>query len=466
MRIARRFIYCLFLISLMVVGMSANAINEVTDPDDPPNWGGRAYNSATSPPYTAEPGDLCSLCDSVFAQGAPFSCSSAISALMDTRTSFIGAQPPNKNGASSTQCLIRAKFCIPGTQYYDALTNSCVDQIIEVCQEGETKTSFHFQGETRYFCTPNFDEPEDDPTCDSPVATFNGQTICNDNREECENAGGSHGFVDNQMVCIPDVYEPELPECNAASDPQLSNQSFGCVAPTSPAPEQEGNDGEVIAPTDTDGDGIPDSEDSDIDGDGIPNGSDSDADGDGIDNADDPTPLGTGVDDESEDEQGSVSGGGGCELEPQCTGDPILCAIVYQNWSTRCAETNSLSGGSDCSTPYVCSGDLIQCAILEEAHTTACNAAGTETQAELDALIGGDTVASITGDDIDLESELNSVFSQASPSASCPADDSLTVAGATLSVSFQPFCDLAGYLNPLVILLFSLIGFRVVMGAF
>ncbi len=43
---------------------------------------------------------------------------------------------------------------------------------------------------------------------------------------------------------------------------------------------------------DTDGDGIPDSNDGDIDGDGIPNSEDFDVDGDGTPNADDPTPCG------------------------------------------------------------------------------------------------------------------------------------------------------------------------------
>lgn len=43
---------------------------------------------------------------------------------------------------------------------------------------------------------------------------------------------------------------------------------------------------------DTDGDGIPDTQDNDIDGDGISNVADPDIDGDGITNPDDPTPYG------------------------------------------------------------------------------------------------------------------------------------------------------------------------------
>ncbi|MGH0034842.1 MAG: type II secretion system protein GspJ [Myxococcota bacterium] len=69
-------------------------------------------------------------------------------------------------------------------------------------------------------------------------------------------------------------------------------------------------DGDSI---DTDGDGIPDSEDGDIDGDGIPNASDDDIDGDGIPNDEDASPRGgdESLEDEDafadEDEEGEDS---------------------------------------------------------------------------------------------------------------------------------------------------------------
>lgn len=58
------------------------------------------------------------------------------------------------------------------------------------------------------------------------------------------------------------------------------------ISAATPAPN-------VVAPIDTDGDGVPNNEDPDIDNDGLVNANDNDIDGDGIANFDDGDPAAT-----------------------------------------------------------------------------------------------------------------------------------------------------------------------------
>ncbi len=74
---------------------------------------------------------------------------------------------------------------------------------------------------------------------------------------------------------------------NATADFQ-SGQRPGVSPGGDPAPVTADK---VVAPRDTDGDGIPDFQDPDLDGDGIPNSEDPDIDGDGIRNFDDANPY-------------------------------------------------------------------------------------------------------------------------------------------------------------------------------
>lgn len=123
---------------------------------------------------------------------------------------------------------------------------------------------------------------------------------------------------------------------------------------------------ESVNTTDVDEDGQPNTTDpcpldpanscdaADSDGDGIPNGSDAcpddpdnlcpagDADGDGSPNSDDPCPSdpgnecsGTG-DPDDPDGDGTAGGGFTCSEPPVCAGDAIQCAMLYQQWHTKC----------------------------------------------------------------------------------------------------------------------------------
>ena len=104
---------------------------------------------------------------------------------------------------------------------------------------------------------------------------------------------------------------------------------------------------------DQDGDGDPDDTDPDRDGDGDPNDTDpdpndpdvhgppTDSDGDGIPDQRDPFPNdptngGSDPGQDDGDSDNSAGGGGTCGAAPTCSGDGILCGILYQQWRTRC----------------------------------------------------------------------------------------------------------------------------------
>ena len=295
------------------------------------------------------------------------------------------------------------------------------------------------------------------------------------------------GFSCESPDPLDDPDDPGIPQ--GPSDPGPDTDGDG--TPNSEDPDIDGDGTPNGSDTDVDGDGTPNSSDLDIDGDGVPNSNDHDIDGDGLANDNDPDidgdgtangadtdTDGDGIDDTNDltpdgDGDGSeVGGGGSCSVRPSCSGDAIQCAILYQTWASRCETDKDQAvggeGNCDTDTPPTCQGDAIQCAILTQTFKAGCSTSTDSeyTQAELDELTAGNDVSALDLGTSDLTSTLSGIYSQTGASASCPADDGITVAGTALSVSYQPFCDLAALIRPIVILLFSLIGFRTVMRAF
>lgn len=150
-----------------------------------------------------------------------------------------------------------------------------------------------------------------------------------------------------------------------------------------------------------------------------------------------------------------ASGGEGCTTPPSCAGDAIQCAILYQQWATKCRQvdgdggTGTENGGTSsatlngCTSAPVCSGDPIQCAILATAWEARCqqaDIAGTELGQALDGT--DDKAASKQRDsaqvqEIDLSTQINlSGFL----SRSCPSNTSFTVMGAQLEIPWSDVC--------------------------
>ena len=408
--------------------------------------------------------------------------------------------------------------CAGGT-YYDNLTDTCTacdegyeynaqsgscEPIPPDCPSGWEDAEIMTEGSSDYFrCIPSV-EPDD---CTVALGFVVNDPVCEPIYDECLGFGGSYAMFNGVEACLPPQDPPpppEIPDCSGSTILTINQGSYSCT-PIYDSPEQPlgiGNPGEgqgggdqgedsgngtnsgPVARPDTDGDGTPNVEDPDIDGDGTPNSSDLDVDGDGtpnsmdsdidgdgtpndldgdmdgdginnssdndtdgdgitndVDNDDDGDGVADGDDttqtgaegEDGTDTEDSVSGGGTCESQPTCTGkEPILCAILRQQWETRCALD----------------GDF-------------------ETNSEIDSLISENDPSGLYGDDIDLTPELNSVFNQTEQNASCPADRVMTLGTVgSISFSYQPMCDLADAIRPLVLLMFAFFGFRIVMRAF
>lgn len=325
--------------------------------------------------------------------------------------------------------------CIPVpvdcSEAYDSTTGECPG-----CPEGTSYRPWA-QGSVfaEEYCTvdlPPFDEP-----CQQSSGVWNDtKVICQEDQNECENYGtfgigngGASGTAENpEPICIPNLDDP-LPQCQTGEVLRYNDITgdawCSLYEPNDLDPEDLG----VDEPKDTDGDGIPDNQDDDIDGDGIPNSTDNDADGDGVDNEDDIDPFGEGT---GPGEGDSVSGGGNCEAEPSCTGNsPIECAILIQTWKTNCSLNEEV-----------------------------------DWEAEFSGFISSNDPGSLFGPDVDLQSELSGIYNQSAGSQSCPAGAPLNLLGTTFTFDYQPICDVADGINPIMLVIFSLLGFRVIMRAF
>lgn len=173
---------------------------------------------------------------------------------------------------------------------------------------------------------------------------------------------------------------------------------------------------------------------------------------------------------EGEEEQSGVSGGGDCSAQPACQGDAVQCAILIQQWKTRCNVGHSADDiGNSCGSTYQCSGDPIQCAHNKYLHDRECEAqsaisgldqtidgamTGLETEYGEPATGENGVLQSLHEPENDLSSVMDGVINTAKPySASCPAPRTVNMSIADFQVSYQPFCDLATDLSTLVRLL-------------
>jgi hypothetical protein len=345
---------------------------------------------------------------------------------------YVGSTDNTANGAQ----------CQPGLEPPPTDLN-CTENTTGLPQWGETKIAFvpngSETGQMTSFCTPAYSK--DDQECQNVMGYFNGHQLCADDKDACEASGGTYGAVGHgsdisTAVCIPQDYADDVPTCEFDTVQVALNSDgsggFVCASPITDPQDDDPVDGDRPQEPDIDNDGTPDKDDPDMDGDGIPNGSDSDADGDGVPDVDDGEIGGEG-------EENSVSGGGNCASRPQCVGDPIECAVLFQSWSTRC-NIEELSGQLG--------GDL-------------------DFDPEEGPLTGeGDGEVPDDGD-TDLSSDLTGILSTSGPAGSCPADQvmNLGIAG-SINVPYTFLCDFASKIRPLVLLVFGFLGFRIGMRGF
>ena len=254
---------------------------------------------------------------------------------------------------------------------------------------------------------------------------------------------------------------------------------------TAGEPEPEFED---TKPSDRDGDGVSDENDDfptdpteqeDSDGDGVgdnrdptPNGDPppeqkpcdpnvADCDGDGNAGEGDGSGPGAG--------EGMAGGGGTCDAPPVCSGDPILCNVLYQQWQTRCAVAGldkvSTSGAiNDCSRPFVVSGNGANAQKLRALRKVACPHEGERGPDPSDYL--GEDDSSLKdglfdeGDGTPGEDGLDD--SGMGWSRSCPQMPSVSVFGYSLMFDTSVFCDWMKLGGAFVLIIAGIVCLRII----
>lgn len=440
--------------------------------------------------------------------------------------------PPDENGnpqePTPNGCGTPVPTCEDSNQSWDE-TFGCIDPPPE-CPSGQIRDVIDLGGYPVYTCTDPLPPSEN---CVVVGYGGNGIPICVEEEEvdDCTAGGGTfvYSHTAERGLCIldpPPEAEPEIPDCtgnNLLVQSDTGDWSCRPVYDTGPDDEDLGNPDESGAPdrgNDTDGDGIPNTNDPDIDGDGILNGvdpdidgdtiinindpdmdgdgitndqdgdmdgdgirngadddidgdgvandTDTDDDGDGTSDGDDSQPGGTESDEGTETDQ-SITGGGNCapESQPTCDGDePILCAIAIQTWKTQCAlNDDTFSGSGDCSAEIECEGDAIQCGIAKIQWENGCYSQFPDGLGDKIEITENDP-SNLDEGDTDIGAMLQGIYNQPANYESCPSPDQISVAGATLDISYQPFCDFAVLIRPVVLFFFGLLAFRITLRAF
>lgn len=209
---------------------------------------------------------------------------------------------------------------------------------------------------------------------------------------------------------------------------------------------------------DSDGDGVPDSEDPapsnpDRDGDGVNDGDDynpdnPDSDGDGDPDGSDPDANGNGIPDEQENPTGTSEYTDGlCDhgtqvSEPECTSelDDIQCAIFLNNWHMRCEakkQWEDLYGRPD-------DPDVQSLQSEGSAYFDSENPANQLPSSEP----GADGVNTI-----DFSESMGELDDAGFITESCPAPINYSVYGTGFQFSYQPICDVLSKLHDVVVAL-------------
>lgn len=168
-----------------------------------------------------------------------------------------------------------------------------------------------------------------------------------------------------------------------------------------------------------------------------------------------------------------ISSGGTCQGD-QCPGDtnPDGDGDGFGDCvGDDCGDdSESKVGGESCSAELSCDGDAIQCAILRQEKENNCKwSLGTEEQASV--------VSAVSGEGFELQEtniSVSGIFNDALAqgrwlSSTCPVPRTLSVRGKTISFSWEPLCDFATAIGPIIValasLFFAIFVFRGVKGS-
>lgn len=122
-------------------------------------------------------------------------------------------------------------------------------------------------------------------------------------------------------------------------------------------------------------------------------------------------------------------------------------------------KEGTVTGGSTCDIPPVCTGDPLQCEIISQQYKTRCQS---EELTKFDSTIKDQIEGIANGQGTDIkqtEVDLSSLFQQGTRflPAACPQPEIASVNGAqALAFSYDPMCRLATGISPIVIIIASL----------
>lgn len=184
---------------------------------------------------------------------------------------------------------------------------------------------------------------------------------------------------------------------------------------------------------------------------------------------------------EGENGTEAVAGGNDCSSPPVCTGDTLECRLILEAWRIRCGKGKSSVLSDDCTKQPDCDGDPIECAILIQQWKIDCanrediKNLGSDSQDyfeqngfgeyNMDNFGEGEFFDGLLGEngEVSIESQLSGAFQTAAAGA-CPPDVPITVPNfGTFYFSFTPFCEFAGYIRYLVILMASIYGSTIIL---
>jgi hypothetical protein len=327
-------------------------------------------------------------------------------------------------------------------------------EITPECEEGLTGT---YQGDGAPICVggceyiANGVSACSDGTCMGNYVST-GNTCSGADAPEPPEGCSVDGF--GSIVCDCSLY-PDAPYCPGGDQNNPNNcytDSNGVVRCSDQPGDQDSGGG---SGTNDPGDGLPPDDpgsNSPPVGDGDPNTPSGPGTGDGDTDGDDERDVD--CDPNSNPDcawTGSGQGSGNCDIQPSCNGDPVQCAILYQEWASMCYdETSSIINPDSCNATFECEGDKLKCELIRQQREQYC-----------DLYVGdGNTDLDVTNDpdfDRDLkeeaeEIELPNIDQSGFASGSCPAPQTFAAFGGTFELTYQPFCDIAPYIRILVIM--------------
>jgi len=300
-------------------------------------------------------------------------------------------------------------------------------------------------------------------TCIGPITgTGNPCTISN----AATTPSGCSIGEDNSVTCDC-AANPSAPFCPGGSDPNEDEcfydpigDQVACYSeddPTNPNNDPDnsgGEDDEFTGDNDGGGDGDPDTPgnndgtgDGDIDDDG-----NRDVDCNPLSNPDCAF-------------TGSASAVSHCGAAPVCSGDPVQCAILVQQYNTMCAVLtaaekdnlgNSATASGDCDVEPVCvSKDPVQCGLIKQQWLSTCSMV--DVGSELAPWqVGSPDYADYNRDLADESSDVDvsgGMDQSGLGTGSCPAPIAFSMMGHSMDVDMQPICDIAGIVRVFVILM-------------